>query len=199
MTTIPPPLLAPIYLRRAMPNAGQALRAMLSRCSFESLQARFLATTATTAEADELVGLVGDMSAVTALEVYVDTVVRDGDHATLLAWQGEQVLAAGSILPARGALAEVALIVEDRWQNHGLGSLMAAMLAEVAQAGGLDFACAYLGTGNVRARKLITRFCPGARFLAPEAGVVDVVIPVDALNAGALNQYRLDADGRWSR
>jgi GNAT superfamily N-acetyltransferase len=197
MTMIPPPLLAPIYLRRAMPNAGQALRAMLLRCSSESLQARFLA--ATTAETDELVGLVGDMSAVTALEVYVDTVVRDGDHATLLAWQGEQVLAAGSILPAHGALAEVALIVEDRWQNHGLGSLMAAMLAEVAQAGGLDFACAYLSTGNVRARKLITRFCPGARVLAPEAGVIDVVIPVDALNAGALDQYRLDADGRWSR
>jgi GNAT superfamily N-acetyltransferase len=196
MTTIPPPLLAPIYLRRAMPNAGRALRAMLSRCSPESLQARFLATTA---ETDELVGLVGDMSAVTALEVYVDTVVRDGDHATLLAWQGEQVLAAGSILPARSALAEVALIVEDRWQNHGLGSLMAAMLAEVAQAGGLDFACAYLGTGNVHARKLITRFCPGARFLAPEAGVIDVVIPVGALNAGALDQYRLDANGRWSR
>ncbi|MGZ3140439.1 N-acetyltransferase family protein [Lentzea chajnantorensis] len=196
--TVPPPLLAPIYLRRATPNDGPALRAMFARCSAESLHARFLTATTGPADEDELVELVGDMRAVTAVELYVDTVVRSTKHATVLAWQDDRVLAAGSILPDDDATAEAALIIEDAWQSKGLGSLMAAMLAEVTALAQMDYLCAYLGTGNVRARKLITRFCPQARFLYPDAGVVDVVIPVAAISADALAQHQIDSTGRWS-
>ncbi|MFI6100816.1 GNAT family N-acetyltransferase [Lentzea sp. NPDC051213] len=201
MTTTPPPLLAPIYLRRSTPNDGPALHAMLARCTTDTLRARFLATATVGRDGElaELVELVGDMSSATALEVYVDTVVRDGDHATVLAWQDGRVLAAGSLLPTAGATAEVALLVEDLWQDKGLGGLFAAMLAEVATVGGLDYLVAYLGTGNVRARALIRRFCPDARFLAPQDGVIDVVIPVAAISTAACEQHRIDSTGRWSQ
>ncbi|GLY54817.1 hypothetical protein [Lentzea sp. NBRC 102530] len=198
MTAVPP-LLAPIYLRRATPNAGPALRSMLARCSAETLRDRFLATTSTASEVDELVELVGDMRSVTAVELYVDTVVRSTQHATVLAWQDDRVLAAGSILPTGEATAEVALIIEDAWQSKGLGSLMVAMLAEVTALTQQEYLCAYLGIGNVRARRLITRFCPQARWLHPDAGVVDVVIPVAAISADALDQHKIDSTGRWSR
>ncbi len=197
MTTAPPPLTEPIYLRKATPGCVPAVRAMLARCSEATLRARFPA--ATTASADELDSLVGDMRTVTAIELYLDSVRRAGDTATVLAWQGGRVLAAGSILPASEDTAEVALIVEDPWQDKGLGGLLAALLAEVAAAAGVAYLCAYLDTGNVRARTLITRLCPGARFLAPEAGVADVVIPVAAISAEACDQHRIDHTGRWTR
>lgn len=194
MTTIPPPLLEPIYLRRATPEAGPALRAMLGRCSPDSLCARFLATTTAVSPGRKVwPGLP------TAAEQYVDTVVRGNQHATVLAWEGDRVLAAGSILPTCDGTAEIALIVEDRWQNQGLGSLMAAMLAEVSTVACQDYLCAYIGTGNVRARRLITRFCPPARFLHPDAGVIDVVIPVAAISPDVLDQHQIDPTGRWSR
>ncbi|WP_112273573.1 hypothetical protein [Lentzea terrae] len=197
MSNVPPPLFEPVYLRKATPHAGPALRAMLARCSDTTLRARFLA--ATTAEVDELAELVGDMRTVTAVELYLDTVCGTDDQATVLAWQGERVLAAGSILPTANATAEVVLLVEDAWQGTGLGGLIGALLAEIATLAQLDFLCAYLDVGNVRARRLITRFCPQARFLAPEAGVVDVVIPVAAISATARDQHRIDPTGRWSR
>lgn len=196
MSLVPPPLLDPIYLRKATPDAGPALRAMLARCTDTTLRERFLATT--TAQADELAELVGDMRAITAVEVYVDAVCRPDEQATVLAWQGDRVLAAGSILPTGDATAEVALIVEDAWQGKGLGSLIAGVLAQIATLTHLDFLCAYLGTGNVRARRMISRFCPEARFLAPEAGVVDVVIPVAAISAAACQLHQIDSNGRWA-
>lgn len=198
MTDVLPPLLAPIFLRRATADDGPAMHAMLSRCSSDTLRSRFLATTATE-HVDELAELVGDMNAATALELYVDTIVRNSDQITVLAWQSNRILAAGSILPTSSATAEIALIVEDLWQGQGLGSLIAAILAEVVTLVGLDYLCAYIGTGNARARALIRRFCPPARFLYPENGVVDVVIPVASISSEVCDQHHVDADGTWSR
>ncbi|WP_394614536.1 GNAT family N-acetyltransferase [Lentzea sp. JNUCC 0626] len=192
MTNAPSSQLSPIYLRGATPAAGAALRAMLSRCTAETLRARFLAATAPT-EADELVELVGDMSSTTGLELYLNAAVRNRENATVLAWHEGQVLAAGSIFPVCHGIGEIALIVEDRWQGKGIGSLMTNALAEVATLAKLDCLCAYLDVNNVRARKLITRFCPRAKFLHPEAGVVDVVIPIAALSFEVPDPPRVDS------
>ncbi|MGI5507392.1 N-acetyltransferase family protein [Lentzea sp. CA-135723] len=194
----PPPLFEPIYLRKATISARPALRAMLTRCTDTTLRERFWATATTAAEDDALTELVGDMRMITAVEVYIDTISHD-DQATVLAWQGDRVVAAGSLLPVCALTAEIALIVEDTWQAKGLGSLLVALLAEIATQARLEFLCAYLGADNIRARQLITRFCPEARFLAPDNGVVDVVIPVRDISPTACGQHQIDSTGRWSQ
>jgi RimJ/RimL family protein N-acetyltransferase len=53
--------------------------------------------------------------------------------------------------------AEVALVVQDRWQGQGLGTLLLAELLDYAQAKGIERFRAYVLADNARMLKLITR------------------------------------------
>ena len=168
MTTFTRDMLQPITLRAVTSDAGPALHAMLTRCSPDSLRARFLGTNAS------------------AAEQYVHTVLTDDRQVSVLAWQDDRVLAVGSILyDSSVACAEIGLLVEDVWQHKGLGDCIASLLIEAVSTAGLDYLCAHLGVTNLPAHALITRMCPNARWLHPENGVLDVVIPVDGITTTA--------------
>lgn len=53
--------------------------------------------------------------------------------------------------------AEIAIVIEDRWQNRGLGTLLLGELVDYAKGKGIDRLRAYVLADNVRMLKLIRR------------------------------------------
>jgi GNAT superfamily N-acetyltransferase len=111
-----------IVIRRPIAADGPAIEAMFARCSLDSRYARFLASLATIPVHDLaqiLAPAAGDEAWVGVPRDDLGTVVAVGSWARL------------------GADAELALIVEDAWQRHGIGSTFLAMLAERAWSSGV--------------------------------------------------------------
>ena len=106
-----------IVVRRPVVADGPAIEAMFARCSIESRYARFLAPLPTIPAAD----LARIVTPAAGEEAWIG--VRRDDPET--------VIALGN-WARRGDDAEVALIVEDAWQRHGIGSTFLGMLAERA-------------------------------------------------------------------
>ncbi len=111
-----------IVIRRPTVADGPAIEAMFARCSVESRYARFLAPLATI-PAEHLARILTPAS---GHEAWVGA-TRDDP---------ETVIALGS-WARRGTEAELALIVEDTWQRHGIGSTFLGMLAERAWNAGV--------------------------------------------------------------
>ena len=58
----------------------------------------------------------------------------------------------------RADTAEIAFVVEDGWQNRGLGTLLLGDLLAAADARGILRFCAYVLAGNTRMLDLLSRF-----------------------------------------
>jgi len=99
----------------------------------------------------------------------IDTMLRDRFSVVVTTTEG-RVLAFGTLRrdPLHGSHSgELGLIVEDRWQRHGIGAELAAHIAGVAQAAGFHELIAYPATAVPAAQRLMveigrTRMVPGA-------------------------------------
>ena len=89
------------------------------------------------------------------------THVDHRDHEALVAvtrWSGEAVGVARFIRHRHDPTsADVAIAVADDWQNRGVGSMLAEQLTASALREGISQFTALVGTGNVRARRLLTK------------------------------------------
>jgi RimJ/RimL family protein N-acetyltransferase len=97
---------------------------------------------------------------------------------------GELIGVARYAYDERADEAEIAVVVEDRWQGRGLGKLLLGELVGYAAAKGIRRLRAYVLADNVRMLELIRR---GTRILERklEAGVVSLLLapPGDAAPA----------------
>jgi GNAT superfamily N-acetyltransferase len=71
---------------------------------------------------------------------------------------------------------EVATLVEDAWQNHGIGTHLSRHALDTAAAHHATAVTATIGGTNRRARAICARL--NARFSNPSHGIVDVHLPV---------------------
>lgn len=104
-------------LRRARPHDLDGLHDLHTRCSAETLRRRYLGAPQTSR---------------TALRPLVS---RWSAH-TLLALGGAEVVGTGSVF-FDGDTAELAFLVRDDWQGHGLGRALLTRLAAIATAAGV--------------------------------------------------------------
>jgi GNAT superfamily N-acetyltransferase len=128
VTTRPTGTGTSVAARSLAPSDVPAVKAMAARCSASTLRARFL-------------GYRHD--AAHALSTGLRTRVPAGriDIGALDA--GGNLVGIGSLIPASDLLWEVALLVEDRWQGHRVGSLLADALLAAAHAHRIDTVIAY--------------------------------------------------------
>lgn len=152
-----------LTVRELRPRDAEAVAALAKRCSGETVYRRFH-------------GVPADPGAVLAGQVRrLEPVGRAHLGATV----GDRVVGLASLVPLATAEWEVALLVEDAWQGHGVGRTLTRAVAEVARRrGARRVRASFLSDAPpaVRALLLSTRW----RTLgsAGSGGVVDVVLEV---------------------
>ncbi|WP_416970743.1 GNAT family N-acetyltransferase [Streptomyces sp. 4F14] len=68
----------------------------------------------------------------------------------------ERVVAVGHLLYERHPdVAELAVLVEDTWQSHGLGGVLSRRLYGLAHFMGVRTVVAYVAADNIRARRMV--------------------------------------------
>ncbi len=77
--------------------------------------------------------------------------------------------------------ADMAIVVADAWQRHGVGTRLVAALADVAAANGIDAFGFSIQLDNDRALKLLGRLSPGLRLMPVGGGVGEGSISLDQL------------------
>ncbi len=95
------------------------------------------------------------------------TTVDHRDREALVALDGDDIVAVGRWdRLADPAVAEVAFVVADTWQGHGIGPLLLARLAELARAAGIDRLVALVLPENERMLEMLrhTAFPARRRF-----------------------------------
>jgi RimJ/RimL family protein N-acetyltransferase len=96
---------------------------------------------------------------------------------------GPELIAVGRYEPSSPEdSAEVAFVVQDGWQNRGLGTLLLRDLLDAAEARGVRRFSAYVLADNHRMLDLLTRFTK-IQSRKTEAGVTELVFT--RLNAPA--------------
>ena len=135
-----------------MPDDHQGLRAMFSRVSSETIYRRFHTPYPRVPE-------------------WIPEFLMDSDRRggrSLVAVVGEEIVGhAMCALPEAGE-AEVAIVVEDRWQSRGVGKLLLFELAEDAKGQGVeDFVCIFLIENRVVPR-LVDSVFSDARYSLKE-------------------------------
>jgi len=128
VTTRPTGTAARVAARSLAPSDVPAVQAMAARCSARTLRARFL-------------GYRHD--AAHALSTGLHTRLPAGRIDLGVLDAGGDLVGIGSLIPASDQLWEVALLVEDRWQGHRVGSLLADALLAAAHAYRIDTVIAY--------------------------------------------------------
>lgn len=150
-----------VTIQVATPGDGEGLRRMFSRVSSETIYRRFLIPYPEVPERTK------------ALMLDVD----HNDKEFLVAIAEEEII--GHAMYARfgdGTEAEMAIIVEDRWQSKGVGKLLLSELAERARRRGIElFTGEVLGT-NRRMLGLAAMF-PGTVYTI-EDGLYHVRMPL---------------------
>jgi len=105
---------------------------------------------------------------------------RSRGHSLVAGHDGQVVALAGLMFTADPGIAEMAFLVEDRWQGRGLGSMLARTLVREARDLGYAEVKATLLADNVRMRRLLISL--GATLGHTEdPGVVEARLPVGAL------------------
>jgi GNAT superfamily N-acetyltransferase len=150
---------------RLRPLAGehrQGLLALLGRCSAESLYERFLTR------------------APAAGPQHVESLFTDPDGYTVVAerrqFGGGELVGFGSLFFAGSGDAEIALLVSDGSQGHGIGATLAGHLCEYAAARGIRRLELTALARNHRIAKVFRRCAPTVEFDHPDAGVVTATI-----------------------
>ncbi|MEZ0071196.1 N-acetyltransferase family protein [Planotetraspora sp. GP83] len=105
---------------------------------------------------------------------------RSRGHSIVAGHDGQVVAVASLMFTPDPGIAEIAFLVEDRWQGRGLGSAMAGMLLREARDLGFAEVRATLLFDNVRMRRLLTSL--GATITQTEdPGVVEARIAVGVM------------------
>ena len=114
-----------------------------------------------------------------AKEVVHFTRVDHYDREALVAVDGLEIVAVGRYdrLPGT-ADAEVAFVVTEAWQGHGVGTLLLDDLASRARAAGVDRFVAYTLYENHRMRQLFRRLGPMTGE-GDGAGVIRVIVDLE--------------------
>ncbi len=105
---------------------------------------------------------------------------RSKGHALVAGHDGQVVALASLAFAAEPGIAEMTLLVEDRWQGRGLGAALARLLLEEARDLGLAEVRATLLSDNTRMRSLLISL--GATLgYTEDPGVVEARIAVGVL------------------
>ena len=105
---------------------------------------------------------------------------RDRGHSLVAGYDGQVVALATLIFSPDPGIAELAFLVEDRWQGRGLGGALARMLLQEARDLGFAEIKAMLLSDNVRMRRLLVSL--GATLAYTEdPGVVEARMAVGAM------------------
>lgn len=89
--------------------------------------------------------------------------------------QGVKLIGVGRYEPTgRADTAEIAFVVQDGWQNQGLGTILFQCVLDAAQARGISQFVAYVLADNTRMLDLIQRFTD-IRHRTIEQGVAEIV------------------------
>jgi GNAT superfamily N-acetyltransferase len=99
----------------------------------------------------------------------------------LVAEVGAEVVGLGHLAQHDGQPVELALLVEDAWQRHGVGRALAESALDVADLWGLDRVVTYSLATSASAHALMRRLRSGAlhpQFHQGEDGLVQTVLPL---------------------
>jgi GNAT superfamily N-acetyltransferase len=100
-------------------------------------------------------------------------IARDERHDALIAVQDERVV--GHAMSFRGdGATEIAVVVADEWQGHGIGSRLVGRLVARAAAGGADHVGMDVMGENRKVLSMIRRRWPDAA-MRVESGTVAVI------------------------
>ncbi|MFM7145526.1 MAG: N-acetyltransferase family protein, partial [Actinomycetales bacterium] len=166
-----------LTIRLARPQDAVGIAAMHGRCSENSRYQRYF-TPMNTWREENLRRIAGGHRGATLVAV-------TGDH---------QVIGVGNVFPINPDqldIGEIAVIVDDTWQGHGVGHLVVGHLMEVALR--LDFAQvrAYVLAENQAMLKLLTRisvphscWSDWQRFIDHDFGSAVVCLRADRLGEG---------------
>jgi GNAT superfamily N-acetyltransferase len=147
-TTSPTRTATSVVARPLRPTDVPAVHAMVARCNASTLRARFLGYRHDAAEALTT----GLLSRLPAGRIDIGVLAAGGD-----------LVGIGSLIPAPDQLWEVAVLVEDEWHGHGVGSLLADALLAAAHARRIDDVVAYCS----QPRAVVPRLAAGRAVLAP--------------------------------
>ncbi|MFR9804909.1 GNAT family N-acetyltransferase [Pseudonocardia sp. RS010] len=155
-----------VRVRSATPTDLPLVAALHARCSPETRSARFLSASPRL-DPDELDTLVGAPH----------TAFAAGAQRTILALTTDGGSAVGMVNVERttAAAASFAVVVEDAWQERGLGTALVRRAAEVAAEQGGEELVATTHTQNMRVVKLLRR-----AGLRPTAGISGGMLHVRA-------------------
>ncbi len=163
----------PVLIRPIRPEDGERLSASHARLSPESRYRRFLSAKPELTDAD------------VRYLVEVDGI----DHIALVATQpwlpGEPIVAAARCIrvPSSPDTGEVAIVVADALQGHGVGKRLVARLAELAVAQGITRFHATMLSDNPAIQRLLTGLAAG---------------PVKRVHYGETTELELELPGAQS-
>jgi RimJ/RimL family protein N-acetyltransferase len=137
---------AELILRETRPEDADAIRDLHARCSEGSLRWRYFSSTSQVER---------------VLEWMFDS--RKGRSVGVRA-HGRLVGVAQLVRTDTPGVAEVAFLVEDEWQNRGIGSMLVDLLTKLAEDAGYARVRADVATDNDRMRHILLARGWSARF-----------------------------------
>ena len=150
-----------VWLRLLQPADGDLILEFYARLSSETVYRRFLSPVRLPNE-----GL---------LKRLVD--VDHCDREALIALDTLGIAGVARYGTARDGSHEVAVVVADDWQGHGLGKVLMRRLAHIARLRGIDSFHATMLGDNARAQALVRGLSPRVR-MRFEAGYLEADIPL---------------------
>ncbi|HEY3002924.1 MAG TPA: GNAT family N-acetyltransferase [Kribbellaceae bacterium] len=152
----------PTRLRVLAGGHRQGLLALLDRCSEKTLYERFLS------------------HAPTAGPEHVDALFADPQCHTVVVerrrFGGTELIGFGSLFFAGSGGAEIALLVADEYQGHGIGTMLAEHLCRYAAASGTRRLELTALARNHRIIRLFRRCAPTIDVDPPDAGTVTATV-----------------------
>lgn len=139
--------------------AMRELRGLLARCSDATLRSRCHGGTPD------------------AARLLLEALPSRTDQLTVAAWTEQSMVGVGSMLFDAGGI-EIAVLVEDAWQRHGVGTALTTRLAEEAARDGALAVTASVSTTNAAGFGLLRRVFPALAVAAPRDGLIIAVCPV---------------------
>jgi N-acetylglutamate synthase-like GNAT family acetyltransferase len=161
-----------LEVRAARPSDLPELRALVERCSPETLYRRFHGVVGHAMQR-ELVRIT------TPVETHRSWVAVDRRTGAI---HGTATLAWG-----RDGTVEAAFLVEDGWFRHGIGRMLFAAVARDARAAGVPEVVAWVQGDNERARRFLRAMAPGGQVSFAGGGELQFVLPTHVRRPAAVH------------